>query len=94
MGLVSAFSLSALVVSMGSGCTPRVRPSRSTFRFIILSVSRADIEPGSSKVTAIDVPFGGGAYRYKDKDLAILQQMLDETNPMPDAVGESFQFTC
>ena len=84
MGLVSAFSLSALVVSMGSGCTPRAQTV--TLDVPVhhpVSVARADVEPGSSKVTAIDVPFGGGAYRYKDKDLAVLQQMLDETNPMP-----------
>ena len=92
MGLLGAWTLSALVLSMNPGCAPRAQTV--TLDVPVhhpVSVAPAELEPGSSKVTAIDVPFGGGAYRYKDKDLAVLQQMLDETNPMPGAVGASFR---
>jgi hypothetical protein len=84
--LIAFLSFTAL------GCAPRAQTV--TLDIPVhhpVSVAPAELEPGSSKVTAIDVPFGGGAYRYKDKDLAVLQQMLDETNPMPAAVGESFR---
>ena len=84
--LIAFLSFTAL------GCAPRAQTV--TLDVPVhhpVSVAPAELEPGSSKVTAIDVPFGGGAYRYKDKDLAVLQQMLDETNPMPAAVGESFR---
>lgn len=85
--------LSALVSIVAFGCTPRAQQ-------VILdvpvnhpvSVAPLEVEPGASKVTAIDVPFGvGGAYKYKEKDFAVLQQMLDETNPIPGAPGESFR---
>jgi len=92
MGLFGVCTLGALVLSMNPGCTPRAQTV--TLDVPVhhpVSVARAELEPGSSKVTAIDVPFGGGAYRYKDKDLAVLQEMLDETNPMPAAIGESFR---
>ena len=82
----------AVTCSTGVGCTPRAQQ-------VILdvpashpvSVAPVELEPAASKVTAIDVPFGGGAYRYKEKDVAVLQQMLDETNPIPGAAGESFR---
>lgn len=92
MGLPTAIALSVFVVSMNTSCTPRAQTV--TLDVPVhhhVSVARAELEPGSSKVTAIDVPFGGGSHRYDDKDLAVLQQMLDETNPMPGAVGESFR---
>jgi len=92
IGLSTVCALSALLLSMNPGCTPRAQTV--TLDVPIhhsVSVAPAELEPGASKVTAIDVPFGGGAYRYKGKDLAVLQQMLDETNPMPGAVGASFR---
>lgn len=74
------------------GCGPRAKPV--TLDVPVnhpVSVAPAELEPGAGKVTAIDVPFGGGRHQYKDKDLAVLQQMLDETNPMPGAPEESLQ---
>jgi hypothetical protein len=84
--------LGAFIAIAGLGCTPRAQqvildvPANHP-----VSVAPIELEPGASKVTAIDVPFGGGAYRYKEKDLAVLQQMFEETNPIPGAQGEAFR---
>ena len=84
--LIAFLSFTAL------GCGPRAKPV--TLDVPVnhpVSVAPAQLEPGAGKVTAIDVPFGSGRYQYKAKDLAVLQQMLDETNPMPGAPEDSLQ---
>ncbi len=92
IGLSAVLALGVYAALSTLGCAPRAQtvtldvPANHP-----VSIASPEVEPGASKVTAIDVPFGGAAYRYKDKDLAVLQQMLEETNPIPGAPGESFR---
>jgi len=88
--VLGALALSAFVSPMALGCAPRAQtvtldvPSGHP-----VSVAPPELGPGAAKVTAIDAPFGG--WKYKEKNLEVLHEMLEETNPMPGAPGESFR---
>lgn len=73
------------------GCGPRVKPVTLDFPAEHrIYVAPAELEPGAGKATGIDA-LGSGRYRYDDKDLAVFQQMLDETNPMPGSPDDSLR---
>jgi len=71
------------------GCGPRVKPVTLDFPAEHrVYVAPAELEPGAGKSIGIEA-LGSGRYRYDEKDLAVFQQMLDETNPMPGAPEDS-----
>lgn len=79
----SAIACVVLLGSMSFACGPRVKPvTLDVPATHSVSVASAQLEPGAGKVTAIEA-WGGNRVNYKEKDLAVLQQMLEETNPMP-----------
>jgi len=72
-----------LLGSLSFGCGPRAKPvTLDVSATRAVSVAPVQLEPGAGKVTAIEA-WGGGRHGYKERDLAVLQQMLEETNPMP-----------
>jgi len=52
-------------------------------------VAAVELDPGASKVTSIESPFNTG--RYNERDLEVLQEMLDETVPFRGPPEESFR---
>lgn len=74
------------------GCGPRAKPvALDVPAEHPIHVAPAELEPGAGQVTAIDAPWGGGRHRYDNDDLAVFQQMLDQTNPMPGGPESSLQ---